>query len=196
MIKSILKNISTYKSQILLITLFLAIQLVYSFKLLYTVAFDPQIGLAQRFAFNLTGGASIEDMISEGIIPQPVDGIFSKQPYIFLLDESGNTTYNTGVFGENVPTIPKKLVVKADWEVNKHIWSPSWDNKQAIAVASYTVEGSNESGFVVVGRDFTETIYRLFEYAIFTLKIWFVIIVAYSITPYLLSKAIKDKRNK
>ena len=196
MIKPMLKNLAAYKTHILLITLFLVLQLAYSLKLLYTVAFDPQIGMAQRYAFDLTGGANIEDMMSEGIIPQPVDGIFSKQPYVLILDESGNTIYNTGVFGENIPTIPKKLVSKADWEVNKHIWSPSWDNKQAIAIASYTVDGSSEEGFVVVGRDSTETIYRFVEYIIFTFKIWLVILASYSIAPYLHSKIFKDKRRK
>ena len=196
MIKPMLKNLVAYKSHILVITLFLVLQLAYSLKLLYTVAFDPQVGMAQRYAFDLTGGSRVEDMVKEDIFPQPVDGIFSRQPYLILLDEAGETTYNTGVFGENIPTIPKELLLKGDWEVNKHIWSPSWDNKQAIVVASYTVEGSNEAGYVVVGRDFTETIYRFFEYIIFTLKIWIIILVTYSIAPYLHSKIFKDKLSK
>lgn len=196
MMKKILIHFRHYKSLSLYISISIAILFVYNLKLHYTLAFDPQVSIAHRIAFNLSGGESIEELESEGLIPQVVDGVFSQQPYVLILDHAGKTVLNTAVFGEEVPTIPEEYLLKEDWTDNRYLWSPIDDNMQAIVVMSYTNTTDNTVGYVVSGRDFTETKNRYNEFTLLFIEMWLSLMAVFVLIPGLITYYTYPKKLK
>ena len=185
------KNLDILEKIITVTFIFVAIFVGFKFEF-RELANDPQLSIAKNIAFNLDAGSEIEEL--KDILPTTTDGIFSHQPWIIITNSVGETILNTGVFGSEVPNIPKdyfKNVLPEKFVT----WSPDGISHQALVIVQYTNTKNNNSGFVVAGRNFEATDTRNFKISILIIGCYAIVVFIIILFSRLKSDIYRKRKN-
>lgn len=129
---------------------------------------DPQLQIAQDIVTGLVGGQPVLSLLPE----QKIDIAQSLDSFTMVFDQNGILIASSALLNRKPPVFPASdlQTARSDGQ-DLFTWEPEPGLRYAVVAISYS--GSEQSGYVVVGRSLSETTQRLNTLAVFVFIGWF-----------------------
>ena len=135
---------------------------------------DPQTTMVIDAQAAIMGGTQSDDVVKAFGHGQVINADVSQQPFLMLLDESGNVLESTATIGGGRPPVPEGVFIdaKADGQHNV-TWQPSAGTRIALVIRPLAIESG---WYIAAGRNMKIGEDHIARLGIITLIGWAVVL--------------------